>query len=81
VPDIARHNVTGLVAAPEDTKGFRDHIIELLENDALRDTMRQQCRKIALEEYSLSVQAKRYINVYRQLMNGTSEGHGASREP
>ena len=81
VPDIARPNVTGLLAAPEDAKGFRDHIIELLENDVLRDAMRQRCRKIALEEYSLSVQAKRYIDVYRQLLNGTNEGHGASREP
>ena len=81
VPDIARPNVTGLLADPEDVKGFRDHIIELLENDVLRDAMRQRCRKIALEEYSLSVQAKRYIEVYRQLLNGTNEGHGASREP
>ena len=81
VPDIARHNVTGLVAAPEDAKGFRDYIIELLENDVLRDAMRQRCRKVALEEYSLSVQAKRYIDVYRQLLNGTNEGYGVSREP
>lgn len=80
VPDVARPNVTGLLAAPEDINGFRNHIIELLENPILRDAMRRQCRKIALEEYSISVQAKQYIHVYRQLLNDTSQGAGASGE-
>jgi len=73
VPDIARPNVTGLLADSEDVKVFRDHLIEMLENDALRDAMRQQCRKIAVDEYSISIQAKRYIHVYRQLLNGISK--------
>jgi glycosyltransferase involved in cell wall biosynthesis len=77
--DIVRPEVTGLLAEPEDIEGFRDHIIELLENTALRHAMRQQCRKIALEEYSLSVQAQRYIHVYRQLLNGSSEGARCDR--
>lgn len=80
VPDIARPNVTGLLADSEDFKAFRDYIMEMLENDVLRDAMRQQCRKIAVEEYSLSVQAKLYIHVYRQVLNGTSEGVGLRGE-
>jgi len=81
VPDIARHKVTGLLANPEDVDGFRDHIVEILENEALRSTMRQQCRKIALEEYSVSLQAQRYIHLYRQLLNGTRANEGISSEP
>lgn len=80
VPDIARHKITGLLADPEDVGEFRSHIMEMLENETLRNEMRQQCRKIALDEYSISLQAQRYIQVYRQVLNGTSEGDGASRE-
>ena len=73
VPDIARHKVTGLLADPEDVEGFGKHIIEMLEDDALRNAMRQQCRQIALEEYSISLQAQRYIDLYRQLLKSGSE--------
>jgi glycosyltransferase involved in cell wall biosynthesis len=78
--DIVRPKITGLLAEPEDIEGFRDHILELLENDALRDGMRQQCRRIAVEEYSISVQAEKYIRVYRQLLNGIREDSGVSSE-
>ena len=81
VPDIARHKVTGLLADPEDVDGFRDHIIELLENETLRSEMRQQCRKIALEEYSISLQAQRYIHLYQQLLKNTGESEVVCREP
>lgn len=77
--DIVRPGVTGLLAAPEDVKGLRDHIIELLENDDLREGMRQQCRKVVLEEYSITLQAKRYGDLYRQLLNGTREHAGEAR--
>lgn len=78
--DIVRHKVTGLLANPEDIEGFRDHIVELLENQELRGDMRQQCRKIALEEYSISLQAQRYIHLYRGLLSGTKESEGVSSE-
>lgn len=80
VPDIARHKVTGLLADPEDVDGFRDHIIELLENETLRSEMRQQCRKIALEEYTVSLQAQRYIHLYQQLLKNTGESTVVCRE-
>jgi len=80
VPDIARHQITGLLADPEDVEGFRSHIIEMLENETLRNEMRRQCRKIALEEYSISLQAQRYIQVYRHVLSGTKEGEGTCRE-
>lgn len=80
VPDIARQKITGLLAEPGDVEEFRAHIIELLENNALRSEMRQQCRKIALEEYSIDLQAKRYIQLYREVLNGTKISEGISRE-
>jgi len=73
VPDLARHQVTGLLSNPEDVDGFRDHIVELLENETLRSEMRQHCRRIALEEYSVNRQAQRYIGLYQQVLNGSAE--------
>lgn len=81
VPDLARHKVTGLLSNPEDVDGFRDHIIELLENESLRSEMRQQCRKIALEEYSIGLQAQRYIHLFQQLLKNTGESEVVCREP
>lgn len=80
VPDIARHKVTGLLANPEDVEGFRDCIMEILENEALRREMRQHCRRIALEEYSIRLQAQRYIRLYQELLNGQRDSEDGSRE-
>lgn len=80
VPDIVRPRITGLLSNPEDVEGFRGHIIELLDNKALRSEMRRHCRRIAVEEYSIGLQAQRYIHLYRELLNGTKESEGVSRE-
>lgn len=80
VPDIARQKVTGLLANPEDVEGFRDCIMEVLENEALRSEMRQHCRRIALEEYSIGIQAQRYIRLYQELLNGPRDSGDDSCE-
>lgn len=67
VPDLVRPGVTGYLAAPEDAEDFCNGIVQLIEDRNLRVHMSQQCRAIALEEYPLELQAKRYIDLYRQL--------------
>ncbi|MEH2163388.1 MAG: glycosyltransferase family 4 protein [Nostoc sp.] len=69
VPDLVRHGVTGYLAQPEDTQDFCNGIIQLLEDENLRQSMADNCRAIALEEYSLEVQAQRYIELYRQVLH------------
>lgn len=70
VPDLVRHNITGYLAIPEDSQDFCQGIIQLLEDNQLRENMSQNCRAIAIEEYSLELQAKRYIELYqKQLSN------------
>ncbi len=76
VQDIARPNVSGFLADLGDVQGLRDHIVAILENDALRSDMRQRCRKLALEEFSISMQAQRYIQLYRQLLSNKREREG-----
>jgi glycosyltransferase involved in cell wall biosynthesis len=68
VPDLIRPAETGYLAVPEDIEDFRNGIIELLEDSALRQKMAHNCRMIALAEYSLEQQADRYIALYQSLL-------------
>ncbi|MDB9445577.1 glycosyltransferase family 4 protein [Anabaena sp. CS-542/02] len=65
VPDLVRHQVTGYLAAPEDTADFCNGIVTLLTDEALREKMSRNCREIAVTEYPLELQAQRYIELYR----------------
>lgn len=69
VPDLVRPNITGYLAEPENTQDFRNGIVQLLEDEALRSRLSQNCRAITLKEYSLEQQAERYIKLYHQLLN------------
>lgn len=68
VPDIVRPETTGYLAEFEDTKDLSNGIVQLLEDKSLHNYMSAQCRAIALQEYSLELQAQRYIELYRQTL-------------
>jgi glycosyltransferase involved in cell wall biosynthesis len=68
VPDLVRSGITGYLATSEDPEDFRNGIIQLLENPNLREKMGQNCRSIALTEYAMDLQAKRYIQLYEGIL-------------
>lgn len=68
VPDLVRPDITGYLADPEDPKDLCQGIMQLLEDTQLRESMKQQSRKIAIEEYSLKLQSQRYIQLYDQVL-------------
>lgn len=68
VPDLVRPGITGYLAEPENAKDLCDGIIQLLEDESLRNYMSQQCRVIALREYPLELQVQRHIDLYRQIL-------------
>jgi glycosyltransferase involved in cell wall biosynthesis len=68
VSDLVRHNITGYLAEPENAEDFCNGIISLMEDEQLRQKMSQNCRVIALAEYSIELQAKRYIELYEQVL-------------
>lgn len=68
VPDLVRPGETGYLAAAEDTADFAAGIMELLEDTAQREAMAQRCRAIAVKEYSLELQAQRYIELYQKVL-------------
>ncbi|MEA5503462.1 glycosyltransferase family 4 protein [Halotia wernerae UHCC 0503] len=68
VPDLVQPGITGYLAEPEDAVDFCSGIVKLLEDRELRDRMRGNCRAIALQEYPLELQAKRYVELYQQVL-------------
>ena len=68
VPDLVRSDITGYLAEPENPKDLCNGIVQFLEDKKLCDQMSQNCRDIALGEYSLELQAKRYIELYEQAL-------------
>ncbi|PIG93294.1 glycosyltransferase family 4 protein [Gloeocapsopsis sp. IPPAS B-1203] len=71
VPDLVRPGITGYLAKPENAQDLCDGIVYLLEEQNLREQMRHNCRAIALSEYPLELQAKRYLELYNQLVKNT----------
>ena len=72
VPDLVRPGITGYLAQQEDIQDFAKGITELLEDVKTRLEMSKRCRMISVEEYGLELQARRYIDLYADLLGGSS---------
>lgn len=70
VPELVRPGITGYLAEPENPQDLCEGIVQLLEDEALRASMSQNCRAIAAQEYSLDLQAQRYIELYGKVLGG-----------
>jgi glycosyltransferase involved in cell wall biosynthesis len=68
VPELVRPGITGYLAETENAKDFCNGIVQLLEDEPLRNYMGQKGREIALKEYPSELEAQRYIELYRQLL-------------
>lgn len=68
IPDMVRPGLTGLLAAPGDAAELRRAILDLLRNDESREKMAINCRQIATQEYSLEIQALRYLDLYEEIL-------------
>ncbi|MBE9046653.1 glycosyltransferase family 4 protein [Pleurocapsales cyanobacterium LEGE 10410] len=68
VPELVRPDVSGYLAQPEDSYDLCNGIMQLLEDEFLWKKMSQNCRQIALTEYSLELQTQRYIELYSQIL-------------
>lgn len=75
IPDAVRSGLTGLLTSPGDVMGLRAIISQMLRNDAKRAEMSRNCRLVAVKEYSLETQARRYAELYEELTSG-----GAARK-
>jgi glycosyltransferase involved in cell wall biosynthesis len=71
VPDLVRPGITGYLAEAENPQDLCRGIVELLEDEALRVSMGKNCREIAVQEYPLELQARRYVDLYQKVLDAT----------
>jgi glycosyltransferase involved in cell wall biosynthesis len=69
MPDAVRPGITGLLAKTGDPSELRVAIHQLLGNDAQRAEISGNCRRIALDEYALGIQSKRYLALYKEMLS------------
>ncbi len=68
IPEIVRPGLTGLLAPSQDVAALRAAIEALMRDPAQRAALSAQCRRVAVEEYSLALQATRYIELYQGIL-------------
>jgi glycosyltransferase involved in cell wall biosynthesis len=69
--EIIRPELTGLLAPKDDVGALSQAIRRVLGDNQARADMQQNCRRIALEEYSLPVLATNYIALYEGILGAT----------
>jgi glycosyltransferase involved in cell wall biosynthesis len=67
VPDMVRNGVSGFVVPKGDTGALRQAILRVLDDPGLRTEMSQNCRRIAVEQYDIKLQARRYLTLYQSI--------------
>jgi glycosyltransferase involved in cell wall biosynthesis len=68
IPDMVRPGVTGHLAPTRDVAALREAVRQVLSDPARRAEMSANCRRIAVAEYSLEVQARAYAALYERLV-------------
>jgi glycosyltransferase involved in cell wall biosynthesis len=66
-PDMVRPGLTGQLVPAFDVPALGNTIVEMLNAHEARQKMSVHCRRVALEEYSLELQAWRYADLYKSL--------------
>ena len=70
IPEIVRTGSTGLLVPAQDVAALRATIRNLLRDPARRAQMAADCRRIAVEEYTLERQVQRYLELYQAALSG-----------
>jgi glycosyltransferase involved in cell wall biosynthesis len=68
IGDLVRPGVTGYSAPLDDLTGMMGRLVELVENAGLRREMGANCRRAAVEAYSMETIARKYENLYERLL-------------
>jgi glycosyltransferase involved in cell wall biosynthesis len=67
--DYIRAGISGYPATPDDSNDLRRGLIELLEDAKGREKMGKLGREMVLAEYTVELQAARYIELYEELLS------------
>ena len=69
IPEIVRDGVTGVTVPSGDSGELAKAIEELLRAPERRSEISANCRRVAMTEYSLEIQARRYVELYQSLLS------------
>ena len=72
--DIVREGKTGKLVKTGNVGAFGGAVAELLRDDSLRMRMAEESRRVAVEEYRLEIQARRYEALYENLVEASKGG-------
>jgi glycosyltransferase involved in cell wall biosynthesis len=67
IPELVAHGVTGLLAPAEDTAALAALAAQLLARPEWRRQLRVEARRVAEREFPMSLQATRYLSLFREL--------------
>ncbi len=68
IPDLVTPGETGLLATPFESSDLAKQIVTIIADDQLRKKMSLRCRESAVQNYSREVEAKRYLQLYQQIL-------------
>ena len=68
IPDVVKNGVTGWTVPLGDVAAMAAAILDCVFTDDLREQRGQASRQIMAEQYALTVQAQRYLNLYEDLI-------------
>jgi glycosyltransferase involved in cell wall biosynthesis len=77
IPDLIRCGVTGRKVPIGNVTALRLAIAELLQDAARLAEMSIHCRRTVVEKFNLELQAKRYAELYRSLIDPTTIDAGS----
>jgi glycosyltransferase involved in cell wall biosynthesis len=70
VTEVVRHLETGYQVAFGDVEAFADGLRTLLGDRELLARLSERCRRVALEEYGVDLQVRRYAELYEAVLAG-----------
>ncbi|HEU4472371.1 MAG TPA: glycosyltransferase [Flavisolibacter sp.] len=73
IADIVLEGETGLLADIQDTEGFSNHLLRLVEDDGLRHRLGANSRKHVLERFSYQRLVSDMSHLYHELLDGKTK--------
>jgi glycosyltransferase involved in cell wall biosynthesis len=68
IPEQVDDGITGFLVPLEDPRALEQKVVQLLQNDTLRNSMREAACQKAQSEYNLDNQIKQYLNWYQRIL-------------
>jgi glycosyltransferase involved in cell wall biosynthesis len=68
IPDMVRPGITGYLAPAGDVAALAEAIRRVLSDPEKSRQMGANCRRIAVEEYSMEIQARAYARYYEEIL-------------